>query len=456
MLAEFTPPGQVPDEPAHMARAESLWRGQIIGHRQTMASGPDGKSYISAGVDVNEALFLDAFGQVTSISGRPVVTAQNQQAEQAISRGRDIGFATIPNTVRSFPAFYLPAAAGIELGWLAGLSPYHCFLVARLGMLASFLCLGAAALSLATFGGGFLLAVLLLPMTLFLAASLNLDGQMIGAACLGAALLTRNAIAPGGSAAAVALMLIAAAKPPYLPLLFCRAVPLRGPQLAKRLAVAVAAVLMVLFWAAIIAKTVIVRMEVGPYHPGALWPGDKTATLYFTDPAGNLQVLLGKPIRFLVLPLHSLWTLGHQNISEAIGGLGAAGNSLAKSWFLCWGAAAVIAFAGATLPGRADALVWRGMDAILVGVMLIATIYGFELSTYLSWSHLGDPVIEGVTGRYFLPVLPFLPLTVPKLKLSNPDFIAACRLVSIFPVCLLGLFDTIYLPLKLIDIYYVY
>jgi hypothetical protein len=88
MLAEFTPPGQVPDEPAHMARAESLWRGQIIGHRQTMASGPDGKSYISAGVDVNEALFLAAFGQVTSISGRPVVTAQNQQAEQAISRGR--------------------------------------------------------------------------------------------------------------------------------------------------------------------------------------------------------------------------------------------------------------------------------------------------------------------------------------------------------------------------------
>ena len=64
--------------------------------------------------------------------------------------------------------------------------------LARLCMLAAFLVLGGVALYVAAYGEALLFCVLLMPMTLSLAGSLNQDGILIGLACLSAAAMTRD------------------------------------------------------------------------------------------------------------------------------------------------------------------------------------------------------------------------------------------------------------------------
>ncbi|WP_408736504.1 hypothetical protein [Acetobacter sp. UBA5411] len=39
---------------------------------------------------------------------------------------------------------------------------------------------------------------------------------------------------------------------------------------------------------------------------------------------------------------------------------------------------------------------------------------------YVIWTKVGAPVVRGVQGRYFLPIVPFLALLFPQLKQGAP------------------------------------
>jgi uncharacterized membrane protein len=57
-------------------------------------------------------------------------------------------------------------------------------------------------------------------------------------------------------------------------------------------------------------------------------------------------------------------------------------------------------------------LLWNAVS--LAGIL--ATISAIVLSQYVSWTHVGADHVDGVQGRYFLPVLAFLPFVLPAIK----------------------------------------
>ena len=66
----------------------------------------------------------------------------------------------------------------------------------------------------------------------------------------------------------------------------------------------------------------------------------------------------------------------------------------------------------------------RASAALLVGAAALSI---FVLQ-YLSWSPIGGRTIEGVQGRYFLPLVPFLGLVLPRGRIRLPSWalVALC------------------------------
>jgi len=235
-LAFLTPPGQVPDESAHMARAAGLLHVAILATKKSFTDLKTGQVMLQSGVKVDHGLFAVSFGHVTETAGQDKVTLADYDATRNEPSAHDRIFVSIPNTATYFPLAYIPAALGLRAGLAANANPFDCMILARVAMLIAALGLGASALWVATYGEAFILAVLLLPMTLFLAASLNEDGVLISLACLGAAAFTVDMRArPKARRIALAcLVTILTSKPSYLPILGLALVPFEWRGLWRR------------------------------------------------------------------------------------------------------------------------------------------------------------------------------------------------------------------------------
>lgn len=454
LIALITPPGQSPDEPAHIARAAGLLHGAVLGVRQPGANAYSGRDEMQSGVKVNQGLLHAAFGATTQIGGHPVVTADDFLAMSAQPPQSERVFANIPNTVTYFPLTYVPATLGMALGLLlAGGKPFACIMLARFGMLTAYLALGMLALRVAAYGEALLLVVLLMPMSLFLAGTVNQDGMLIGLACLAGAALTRGTQGMRWLGLAMFVLLLLA-KPPYLPLLGVFLLPLFAPGLLWRLRDVVVAALPVLLWAGLISALVVVPFDKPLYHPGLLFAGDRTVLLDHTDPAANLHILLAQPSRFFTVPWDTLHQLAAVKLAEMIGVLGLLQITMPVGYQVLWGIAIGVALAGLLFTSRPVALS-AGMQAVSfawTAGLLAANVWLLFVMFYLTWTNVGLDFVDGVQGRYFLPLLPFLLFAVPSLRPRGklPPLLPAV------PVVLLGLYDIGYIPLRLLNTYYLH
>jgi hypothetical protein len=281
---------------------------------------------------------------------------------------------------------YLPAlwlARALDLSAAAGL------LLARLFGVAAWLAGIAVVLRVAPAQRWLLCAAALLPISVFQAASLSGDAltQVVifwwFAECL--RLAARGALDVRGTvrllAAAVVLGLV---KPGYAPLaLAALAAPLpRRPRLALGAAALAAAALPTLWWASVAAAA-----DVPPLVPGA-------------SLAGQLRHALAHPLDFLAASAGTVAALGPAWLEGLVGALGHFDVEIPPA-ATALGLAAVAA--SATLersPPRPAARLWllAAFAAAALAVLAMA---------YLGWTPVGSRVIQGVQGRYFLPMLPF-------------------------------------------------
>ncbi|HUM08624.1 MAG TPA: DUF2142 domain-containing protein [Acidocella sp.] len=454
LTALITPPGQSPDEPAHIVRAAGLLHGAVLGVRKMGVNPYTGEPEMLSGVKVKQALLHAAFGPTTQIDGHPVVTADDFLAMRSQPPRPQRQFAHIPNTITYFPLTYVPATLGLALGLLvAGGKPFVCIILARFGMLLAYLALGLLALRIAAYGEALLLTVLLMPMSLFLAGTVNQDGMMIGLACLAGAALTRGT-QDMRRFGLVVLVVMLLAKPPYLPLLGVFLLPLFVPGFFWRLRDVVLAMLPVLLWAGLIAALVVVPFDKPSYHPGPLFTGDRSVLIDHTDPAANLHILLAQPLRFFSLPWDTLRQCAEIELDEMIGVLGLLQILMPLGYYVLWCIAGGVALAGLLFSGR-PGLTSGGTQAvnfIWTTLLLAANFWLLFVMFYLNWSNVGRDVVDGVQGRYFLPLLPFLLFAIPSLRprAKLPPLLPA------LPVALLGLYDIGYIPMRLLYTYYLH
>lgn len=418
MLAILVPLGQVADEPPHAVRVAALADGRLVG-RKASSPRPDGSAVPAAGFDVDPAIVL--WGD-QSRAGEGSWTGQRS-------------FVSLGTVASYTPTFYAPAALGFALAKAAAATPGTALLMGRVASGLAFLALGMLSLSIAVRGQALLFAVLAVPMTLSLGASLNQDGLLVATSVFAAACMTRviAARAEGRAeratfaAAALALALVVAAKPPYLPLVAMLLLPLGragwgldGRKLAGRAAVAALAVAPAIVWLIAVTLDLSVPVERPPYEAGPLWPGPRPARFAGTDPGAQLRVLLAYPYRIFTVPWRFLTSVGRlSRLGLAfIGVLGWHDLKLGAWLYAAWaGALGVSLWAVLRRPASRPSggpLAHPLWHVALVMAAVFGTLWLILLSQYLTWTNVGESAIWGPQGRYLLPIAPLLALLPPR------------------------------------------
>jgi hypothetical protein len=454
-LAFFVPPGQVPDEPAHLARMESLLHGEIIGQRRL---GVDlaGRPIELSGVVINASPV-----EVMQLCG--TILDQQKMTLPVVARlyrtpwANQLSFVDAPNTSVYFPVFYLPGAVGLAVARVNGLTPLCAILTARIVNLGSYILVAILALILTQRGRALIFATLTVPLTLWLAASCNQDGLLIACSCLIAALLTRNSGPKGISywGAGVLLACVIAAKPGYLPLAAFMLTPnmsLGRREMLRGLSGVLVAGLPGIIWTLFMLHYVSGPFIWGPpYHPGPLWPGDPDRLFSGSDSAAQAMVFLHHPSLALVLPLRTLYLNWIWDLYEAVGVLGTLNVVMAPGMYHWWFAALALAAIGDLLASRQAAD--NHILLLLIRVFAIAaTVVGIHDLEYLTWTKVGDgPLIDGIQGRYFLPLLPMIGIALPLLWRTRIEWLRGALVVPAVAMAAVGM---IYLPILVFETYY--
>ncbi len=426
--AILMPSAQVPDEATHTARAAGLLRGAVLASRRWAIDPVRGDYAWEAGVKADVPLVAMALTNTAQppLQGRKRLKPLNLHA---------VFFWDVPNTAMYFPAAYVPAALGMALvAALHGSAPIG-FVAARLGSLAAYLALGAAALALTLYGEALLLAVLLLPMPLLLAGSVNQDGVLIALTCGAVAALTR----PGAGwrlAGLAGLTLLALAKPPYAPLLGLYLATPGAEGWRWRAAATLAGAAAVGLWVALTAAFVVVRfnyllpysLRPGFYHPGPLYPGNPAAWFDRMDPGAQLAGLALHPLALFGVVARTMATWRPPLFAELIGSYGTAAMPVGCWLGWLWALAGAAALAA---PG--------GRPRIAVLLLIIGSLWAVMLSLYVNNTEVGALMVAGFYARYLLPLAPCLVLArAPAAPAPAP--VLAFLLT-------LGLCDAVYFPI---------
>lgn len=174
------PPLQPPDECEHFLRAYSIGSGNFLFDQQE--DYPD---------DVD--LLVCYFNGAVAHTQEGGLAGSYRRYAQGLAEG-----ATAPNAVTRVQQLipYLPQAAGVALGRLLGADAMTCMYLARITNLIAYAAMCGAALWFAKRFTAILIAVMLCPITLFIAGSCSSDGMFLGLCWIFTGICLSGAVTP--------------------------------------------------------------------------------------------------------------------------------------------------------------------------------------------------------------------------------------------------------------------
>lgn len=367
----LTPPFEVPDETAHYWRACAIARGVL----QPLSRGGQGYTAIPMGE------------RELGIAGAAPVreTWSRMRKDWAIPAVSERVFVRYPLSLSPLP--FLPQAAGIAAGNLFHLRPMLAFYCGRLASLA--VCLALAALAMRAFAGTrFIIAVcLLFPMTLFMFASFSPDGITIAVTFL------TISLALSGSAWVIAAALALAFCKPYLLVPLLALAPARKTDRFRHWRFP---------WAPFARSIAIVGIVAG----GALVARSfaQTSMAFMragVDEKAQRANIVTHPLETLSVIASDVGRHGLDYAKQMIGTLGWLSVPLPTAVLAAVAAllAIVVIFAGPRL---------TSMQRILAGFVALGSIAAIEIAEYIAWTAVGARTIDGVQGRYFIPIAPLI------------------------------------------------
>ncbi|HYZ64373.1 MAG TPA: DUF2142 domain-containing protein, partial [Acetobacteraceae bacterium] len=283
------------------------------------------------------------------------------------------------------PFFYAPSIVATWIGRAARFSVIHTLYLARL--LTGLVCCALIAAALRTalqagMAGAALLvfALATLPMSLALQSACSQDGLMLATAAFAACQFARLRGVPGSRgflAMCVGLALVAMARAPYLPLAL---VPLAAPvPWPRRLAGAALVAGACLAWVA--AAAIFTAIDFTP---------DRGANV-----GAQLRLLLD-PARDVALVARTIHELGANYVQQFVAGLGWVDVPFPRLF--------IVAACGVLGIALLPSLTWPGRASVVVGLSVLLAAGAIVVLQYLTWTALGAHIIDGIQGRYFLPL----------------------------------------------------
>lgn len=431
LFALITPPFQSPDENQHYMKALQIAQGHVLAEQRGQEVGA---------ALPNDALGLYAHDFPEEKPGEPTrfdpgMFAPSWHADESRP---GTGFGNFPNIANYSPTMYAPQALGIAIGAELGLPRIGGFYVGRLINLVVSLILLAAALRLMPFGRMAMLGIAALPTFSAQIGSNSPDAIINGLGFLGLALSLRFGYGVAGKQKATAIFLVtpllALAKGVYLPLM---AAGLRWPQGrgGRRPwlligAMALGALIFILW----------MRANGGTQ---ALYSivSRKTGESVMTAPlADQLGTIVGDPIGYVKILISSMIERGPVYALQIVGRFG--WNTillplLAYPLAILMLGAAILNGAGERY-GLIQRLWWL---AVAAGCAVLV-----ETACYLVGTPYGADYIQGVQGRYFLPLLPLVLMAfMPAHAIRRADSIFAASALLLLGIALVTALDSFWI-----------
>lgn len=401
-LVLLTPPLQVADEPQHFERAYQISRLDLIGHAHGRGAGAVLPASLSA--MVRDVLGTNAIDADRVVAPRPL-----SQSLAGLRRPLDperVVFTDFAGAAPYSPLPYAPQAVAIALGRAAGMGPLALLYATRLANALAAIVLLALAVRIAPVARAAFAFAGLMPMALYQYASASPDAMTIATALLFTAIAARAIVRgwTGRTVAAAALLgaVFCSHKLVYAPVLLVGLVPaMPGARLRG-----------------VVMNGVVVLFATGVAIGWlALNSGLALTRLPGTDVHAQAAFLIAQPMAFPSILWGNLRTDAARYLVEMVGMIGWLAMPLPPTAYL-------LSLLGMTLailirrPGEPELPRLAGIWQLLLvagGIALVA------LALHLTWNVVGSPVILGVQGRYFLPLLPLLLLACTVLMRLPPD-----------------------------------
>jgi uncharacterized membrane protein len=393
---------QGPDEEVHFYRAYDVSLLHLVPRR--LVDGWGGARLPSQMVRIGQSFDSMRFHPEVKVNWNVMRelhrSALNPGKRQLVSYGASVNY--------SFVAF-VPQALGIALARKLDLEPLAIFYAGRLANLSFSLLLVYLAIRISPVYKNALGAFALMPISVQQFASYSPDASAIGASFLTVAVCLRLAVGPNARAhflSVASLFGLASwltlTKFPYAAVtLLYAAIP--GARIGSRqrqllIGVGLAAI--------VLGLLVVATRSARRFSPDSqLLPGFILQKEYRTSVSGQLAFIRNHPIAFLaacnrtgvehgITWFESLFQLGWLDTNI---------NPVAVRLFLLF----LIAVALLDQPPRAE------IPPVLKAAALLAVCSGagaILASLYVWWSPVGGEYIVGIQGRYFIPLLPLIPL----------------------------------------------
>jgi hypothetical protein len=457
------PPFQTSDAYSQFARAVELVRGQIDPAVITRAG-------IGVVLPISVIKFFDDFASLRIHPGLAHVAAAAMMNANSLHWSGGSRFVLSssallwPNGSGSYSGWlYIPQMIGIEIARALGLSLLAAYYLAAALNGACAISISYIALRVAGFGKALMFGVLVLPMTLSLYFSVSPDALMIAIGALVFALMSSSVVRPPPTVPKYRLTItglsvlgyfLCVNRPPYLPLFLIlllirpplsstkhEVTPVESRPSGLTSRVLSTRALPGRWWTLVIGGAMVIAA--GATFLAALKLGSTGVALPGAAFHRQLEDQLSDPVATVGVFWHTITALGPNWVDTFIGEIGWYGiGPLLGRWVYLLAAAGILALAlvGGRVPTAASApksppgASERTVPewAWLLGtaaVLLIIVLLTME-SLYLSWSPVGDPVVAGVQGRYFLPIAFFAafalwPLARPwRRRLEGPVVVA--------------------------------
>ncbi|WKY44805.1 DUF2142 domain-containing protein [Eubacteriaceae bacterium ES2] len=404
VMAVTTPILDTPDETAHFSRAMYLVQGDLKVQEED-----------------SQLLISQDYQIIKSEQGETIEDNDLNIADTSVKIVESDGLKA--TNAYSFIS-YIPQALGLGIGRFLNLTLLWSYYLGRISNVIAYAALAALAISLTPIYKNIFFVIATMPMPVYLAASYNQDAFGMGMILLTIALFFYLLNKQDKSIGFVELiifsvlcMLITLSKFPYVLLVLLLAfIP---PKKFKKPQYYAISYLMILFTA--VFAVIWMKSYSSIPHP-------------FAPDGVNMSKQIGQ---MLDDPIFAIRNFGSNMISQLTTLL-----MLFTFGWLTYGsnAAAIVylIFLGAMILMSPQEIKFTRLEKSGSGLVSLGIYTAILLSMYLTWTAVGETEIAGVQGRYFIGLLPLLPIfsnVGPPLKKLDPAYLSKLdKLTNLVPI----------------------
>lgn len=386
----ITPPFQVPDEAVHFYRAINISQGELAAEVQNgTAGGVIPENAFQTGAQL--AIYL-AFNPQNKQSFEKLSFFLNLPPEPAKKR-------FVKNHSIYTPVPYLAQAFGVGIGKVLYLPWLRTMYIARFTTLIFWLLCTYIAIKIIPVSKWLLVLLALSPMSLFQAASLSADSPTNALSFLFISLLLRNSVENELDnrkliATLILGILISSCKPIYIFLVFLFFLtPINRTNIKKYGATFTLSLLssagLIMLW------MYLIKDVYTAFHSWRELPPEQVVSS-----SEQIKFILSHPLQYLGVMLNTTRMHGTEILESFIGKLGWIDTPLPR-WLLFSHSGMLLFYA---LTDSNKEIILSCWQKVVLSFVFFGSVVLTYTSIYITWTPVGNPTVQGLQGRYFIPI----------------------------------------------------